>query len=172
MDIVNSEAKPRARRRRRQRGASVVEFVFVLIPMLAMLFMSFDLAWMFFGWACIQQAVREGVRYGVTAPVTSGLDNAIKQFVTNMSIGFISTANHGTITVQYFSPTTMAEVTGQPGATTSGNVLKVTATVTISTLVPIWQSSSTRFGTFIAWNPTLAAGAADVLATGQTPPSE
>ncbi len=159
-------------RKRRQRGASLVEFALLFIPLIGLLFMSFELAWVIFGWAAVQQAVREGVRYGVTGPVSSGLDNAIKQFVTSMSVGFISTANNGTITVQYFSPTTMSEVTGQPGATNAGNVLKVTATITIKTLIPVWQPNGPHLGTFVAWTPTLAAGAADVLETGQTPPSE
>lgn len=172
MHNLNPGTKPVRRGKCRQRGSSLVEFALLLIPMLSVLFMSFDLAWTLFGWAAIQQAVREGVRYGVTGPVSSGLDAAIKQFVTGMSIGFISTANNGTITIQYFSPTTMTDVTGQTGATASGNVLKVTATITIKTLIPIWQSNGTRFGSFAAWSPTLAAGAADVLETGQNPPSE
>ena len=163
---------PLVNRKSRQRGSSLVEFALFLIPLLATMFMSIDLAWTLFGWAAIQQAVREGVRYGVTGPVSSGLDSAIKQFVTSMSIGFINTANNGSITVQYFSPTTMTEVTGQSGATAAGNVLKVTATITIKTLIPVWQSNGSRFGAFAAWSPTLSAGAADVLETGQPPPSE
>ena len=160
------------RRNKSERGASLVEFMIVLVPTLGMLFMVIDLAWALFGWACVQEAVREGVRYGVTGPVSSGLDSAIKQFVTNMSMGFINSGNKGTIQVQYFSPTTMGEVTGQAGATDSGNVLKVSATITINTLVPIWQPNGKIWGSFTTWQPTLSAACADVLETGQSPPSE
>jgi len=171
-DIGHRIQNRTVRRKKAERGASLVEFLLVLVPTLGLLFMAIDLAWALFGWACVQEAVREGVRYGITGPVSSGLDAAIEQFVTNMSMGFISNGDNGTITVQYFSPTTMTEVTGQSGATDSGNVLKVSATITISTLVPIWQPNGKIWGSFTTWHPTLSAASADTLETGQPPPSE
>jgi len=159
------------RKKARERGSTLVEFMLVLIPTLGMLFMSINMAWILFGWACLQQAVREGVRYGITGPVSSGMDSAITTFVTNMSMGFISTGNNGTITVQYFSPNTYTELTGQAGATQSGNVLKISASISIKSLVPVWQSNG-NLGTFTAWAPTLAAASADVLETPTPAPSE
>src|ERR1700685_4328273 len=121
-DRANRRPALPVRRKRGERGSTLVEFAFVLVPTLGLLFMSMNVAWVFFGWACLQQAVREGVRYGITGPVPSGLDSAITTFVTNMSIGFINNGNNPTIRIQYFTPDTYTEVTGQSGATSSGNL--------------------------------------------------
>ena len=157
---------------RGQRGSTIVEFMLVLMPTLGMLFLSINMAWILFGWACLQEAVREGVRYGITGPVSTGMDAAVRTFVTAMSMGFINTSNNGTISVQYFSPDTYTELTGQAGATQSGNVLKVTASISIQSLVPVWQANGHFAGTFIAWAPKLTAASADVLETSNPPPSE
>lgn len=171
-ESTNSAVYGAKRKRQRERGSTFVEFQLVLIPAVGLLFLSINVAWVLFGWACLQQAVREGVRYGITGPVSSGLDSAIKTFVTNMSMGFANSQNSPTINVQYFSPTTFTEITGTSGATSSGNVLKVTASVTIRTLVPVWTSTGSGLGKFIAWTPTLAAASADVLETATPAPSE
>lgn len=168
----SSRISQRKRHRRHERGSTFVEFQLVLIPTMGLLFLSLNVAWVLFGWACMQEAVREGVRYGVPGPVTSGLDNAIKTFVTNMAMGFANPQNSPTITVQYFSPTTFSNVTGTAGAASSGNVLKVTASITMQTLVPVWTSTGSGLGQFNAWTPTLAAASADVLETPTPPPSE
>ena len=168
----NTRIDQQKRRRRGECGSTFVEFQLVLVPTMGLLFLAINVAWVLFGWACIQEAVREGVRYGVTGPVTSGLDNAIKTFVTNMAMGFANSQNSPTINVQYFSPTTFTEITGTSGATSSGNVLKVTANITMRTLVPVWMSTGSGLGKFNAWTPTLAAASADVLETKTPPPSE
>ncbi len=160
------------RRKTSQRGSTILEFGFVLIPSLGCLFLSINIAWIFFGWACLQSAVREGVRYGITGPVTSGMDSAVTTFVNSMAIGFLNHQNNPKITIQYFSPTTYTEVTGQSGATTSGNVLKITASISIPSMLPVWHANGTPLGTFIPWSVPLAAAAADVLETSTPPPSE
>src|SRR5581483_4502764 len=167
-----STAQVSAGRRQRQRGSTFVEFGLVMVPTFGLIFLALNLAWILFGWACLQEAVREGVRYGITGPVNSGLDASIKNFVTQMSMGFINTVNSPNIQVQYFSHTTLTQVTGQAGATDAGNVLKVTATISMKALVPVWKANGTPLGTFTAWTITLAAASADVLETSQTPPSE
>lgn len=171
-DSANRRSALPVRRKRGERGATLVEFTYVLVPTLGLLFTSMNVAWIFFGWACVQEAVREGVRYGITGPVTSGLDSAIKTFVTSMSMGFMNKSNSPTISVQYFSPTTYTEVTGQSGATSSGNVLKVTASITLQSIVPVWTANGTFLGAFKSWAPTLAAASADVLETASPAPSE
>ncbi len=165
-------ARSRVRRKRGEKGSVFVEFGLVLVPTLGLLFMSMNLAWVLFGWACLQEGVREGVRYGVPGPVSSGLDAAIKQFVTTTAMGFMNNNNSPSIHVQYFSPTTLTEVTGQSGATQSGNVLKVTASISIRSLVPVWKANGTALGTFTSWTPFLAAASADVLETATPSPSE
>lgn len=163
---------PPCPRKARERGTAIVEFTFVVIPTLVLVCMSANLAWILFGWACLQSAVREGVRYGITGPVTTGMDSAIDTFVTTMSVGFINSNNNPTIKVQYYSPTTYTEVTGQSGATQAGNVLKVTATISLQSLLPVWSSSGKFGGTFTSWAPTLTAASADVLETSTPPPAE
>ena len=145
----------------------MVEFGLVLLPTMGMMFLAMNIAWVLFGWACLQEAVREGVRYGITGPVNSGLDSAIEQFVTSLSMGFISTTNNANIQVQYFSPTTLTEVTGQSGATNAGNVLRVTASISLNSLVPVWKG-----GTFSSWSINLVAASADVLETATPSPTE
>ena|SRR5581483_994661 len=160
------------RRKRHERGSVFVEFGLVLIPTFGLIFLALNLAWVLFGWACLQEAVREGVRYGVTGPTQTGLDASIKAFVTTMSMGFINSNNNPNIQVQYLSPTTLTDVTGQSGATQAGNVLKVTATISMKSLVPVWKANGTPLGTFTGWTINLAAASADVLETSQNPPSE
>ena len=164
--------RPAQRRTEQQRGTALVEFSLVVVPTLVLVFMLVNLAWVLFGWACLQSAVREGVRYGITGPVQTGMDSAIKTFVTTMSVGFINSNNNPTINVQYYSPTTYTEVTGQAGATQAGNVLKVTATISLKSLLPAWSSGPKFGGTFSAWTPTLSAASADVLETATPAPSE
>lgn len=173
---ANTASARSATRRRGQRGSTIVEFGLVMIPTFGMLFFSFNIAWIFFGWACVQESVREGVRYGITgagvASGASGMDNAIKTFTKQMAMGFMNNANNPTVNVQYFSSTTLSEVTGQSGATQSGNVLKVTASIQLKSLVPVWGPNGSKMGGFTAWTPTLAAASADVLETATPPPSE
>jgi len=165
-----------AKRKKREHGSTLVEFGLVMIPTFAMLFFAFNIAWIFFGWACVQEAAREGVRYGITgagiSSGASGVDNAIKNFTKSMAVGFMNAHNNPVVTVQYFSPTTLTEVTGQSGSTQSGNVLRVTASIQLKSLVPVWQPNGTKQGGFGAWSPTLAAASADVMETPTPPPTE
>ncbi len=131
MNVRNLSGGAGTRRRisRRERGSALIEFTLVLLPTLAFLLMLMDLAWILFGWASVQEGVREGVRYGVTGqtlPATC-LGDSIRSVVTRYSFGFITTANAGTqVTVTYLDPTTLQPVTGS-NATAGGNVLQVTA---------------------------------------------
>ena len=167
-------ARRNARRKKGETGSALVEFGLVLIPTLGMMFMAMNVAWIFFGWACLQEAVREGVRYGITGPVQTGMDAAITQFTESMAMGFLTNSNNPQVQIQYFSPTTLTEVTGQTGATQAGNVLKVTASMTLNSLVPVWQSATHGgwMGTFAPWSLNLVASSADVLETGSPAPSE
>lgn len=158
------------RNAQRQRGSVLVEFSLVIVPFLAIMFLTMDLAWVLFGWASLQEGVREGVRFGVTGQVlapNTGLDASIKQMVNLCSFGFAPT-----IRVQYFSPLTMAEITGQPGATAGGNLVKVTASITLKSLMPVWQRNSTALGTFTSWPVNLTAASSDVMeeSAGAAPP--
>lgn len=156
--------------RHSERGTVLVEFSLVLLPLLAFLLMTLDLAWIFFGWACIQEAAREGVRYAVTG---SGMAEATldSQVLTNaiqpLSFGFVNSKNapsvNGTSVVEidyypstgYSSSGSPSSLDGQPNATAAGNVIKITIHgVSIGTFGPIFRR----------WTPVmLSATAADVL---------
>jgi Flp pilus assembly protein TadG len=148
----------------RERGSVAVEFSLVLLPLFALLLMTMDLAWILFGWACIQEGVREGVRYAVTGSGQSEttLDSSIRNVVKQYSFGFVNSSNvSSVVTVDYYSAasfsssTTPTPVNGLTGATGKGNVVKVTVSgVAVGTFGPIFRN----------WTPmTLAASSSDVM---------
>lgn len=188
--------KPVSRKRRRESGSVLVEFSLVIIPLFGFIFLIINVAWIIFAWASLQEGVREGVRLGVTGTIigtNTGLDGSIAQMVQEASVGFANSAaldnnnppslNPPSIRVQYYLPTcptscapsctwSCMDVTGQSGATATGNVLQVTATVTMNSLVPVWKSSGSWFGSFSPWPLTLRASSSDVMAPGLTAPPE
>ena len=146
---------PAQRRRRRQSGSTLIEFSFVILPLMAFLLMTLDVAWILFGWASIQEGAREGVRYAISCQVSSGLNAAIANVVKQYSAGFAKTSN---VTVKYCSPTdTATPCTALTGVVTGGQVVKVTVhDVAIGTFGPIFRT----------WTPiSLTASAADVMET-------
>jgi Flp pilus assembly protein TadG len=136
------------RRRSHESGSVVVDFALSLLPFLALLFMTLDLAWIFFGWSCIQEGAREGVRYAVTGSgqAEASLNNSIKQVVQQYSFGFAKASN---IRVDYYPSTGYsssglpATVDGAVGATAAGNVVKVSVqNVSMGTFGPIFRSAA------------------------------
>jgi Flp pilus assembly protein TadG len=150
--------------RRRERGSVAVEFSLLILPLFALLLMTMDLAWILFGWACIQEGVREGVRYAVTGSGQSEttLDSSVTDVVRQYSFGFVNASNASSVvSINYYSPTsfssstTPAPINGQVGATSKGNVVKVTVSgVAVGTFGPIFRN----------WSPmALAASSSDVM---------
>ena len=91
----------------RQKGAELVEFTLIMIPMFGILFLTIDLAWMLFARATIQYAVREGCRYAVTGQSMSGMgqDASIRTVVQQNSMGILSGASGASkITISYLDP--------------------------------------------------------------------
>jgi Flp pilus assembly protein TadG len=140
----------------------MVEFALVLLPTIAFLLMIMDVAWIIFGWACIQEGAREGVRFAVANWATNrsetALNSATKPVVQQYSFGF---AQPGNITIDY-CPSTGYSSTGPPacldgqaGAVAPGNVLKITVSgVAVGSFGAIFRT----------WSPvTLSATAADIL---------
>ena len=111
-----------------EQGTEIVEFSLVLIPMLGLTFLIMNIGWVLFAKASLQEAVREGVRYGVTgAPLNGqpGLTSSIRQVVLQYSAGFIPAGRAQTeISIQYLSPSTLQPVTGA-GSCAGGNILQV-----------------------------------------------
>ena len=136
-------------RRGRQRGSAIVEFALTLVPMLALLFLTIDLSWMLFAWACIQEGVREGVRYATTGHT----DAEIQAVVQTYSFGFVKNVGTQTqicpnssatpIQVCYYSAANPSQSIAGTSTTCSGNIVKVSVTgINLAPLGPIWRSKS------------------------------
>jgi Flp pilus assembly protein TadG len=154
----------RAAHRHRESGSALIECTLVLLPLLALVFITMDSAWALFARATLQHAAREGVRYAVTATPLSGscMNASIRQVVQTNSFGFITAANAATsITVTYLDPKTLAVVSGA-SSTSGGNVVQISIQgVSVRSFGPIWRTSTPL---------SLGAQAADVLETSPTGP--
>ncbi len=153
----------RSRKRRAQSGAELVEFAMVLIPMLSLVFLAVDSAWAIYAKASLQEAVREGVRYGVISQGTTsnGVTTCVSVATENTSINNVVIAYSGgilksssNITIAYYSPS----APGTPlttGQLTPGNILQVSVSgASLNLLAPFFVSKLPM---------SLSASAADVL---------
>lgn len=180
---------PKARataRRRRQRGSEFVEFLFVVMPLFGMIFVYLDMSWAIFVKATLEQALRVGVRYGITNEVPDpnqpGLCTGTNESLTNCIIEHVQYSAGGLlagsggaslITVTYWQPNssgTLVQVTGA-GANFGGNVLQVSigdisagasGQFNLGMLVPTFVNSG-------AQNMLFTLSSADTL-TGVTAP--
>ena len=85
-----------------ERGSTIVEFALILLPMFGFLMLTLDIAWLIFAWACLNEGVREGVRFAIT----SQTDAAVRQRVQQYSFGLITDSSaNGPVSVHYYSPT-------------------------------------------------------------------
>jgi Flp pilus assembly protein TadG len=101
----------RGSRARRTRGAELIEFTIVFLPLLAMTAVLLDTAWAVFVKATLQYAVRTAVRQGITITGTqakaanSDLTAMVKNVVQKHSLGLLrSTSNKAKIKVHYLQP--------------------------------------------------------------------
>jgi len=154
----------RAAHRRGESGSTLVECTFVLLPLLALIFLTMDTAWAMFARASLQHAAREGVRYAVTATPLSGscMNASIRTVVQKNSFGFVTAATAPTyVTVTYADPKTLAVVTGA-ASTSGGNVVQISIKgVSVRSFGPIWRNSTPL---------SLGANAADVMESSPTGP--
>ena len=124
-----------------RKGSQLVEFSLVLLPLLALVFLTMDAAWMVFAKASLQFGVREGVRYAVTSQTAPGMgqDASIKSVVQQNSFGFLNgTDGLSKISISYYNPATLAPTNLNAG----GNVVEVSVDgVLVSPLAPVWRSS-------------------------------
>ena len=143
-------------RRPRQRGAAQVEFALLLLPLLGLILLIMDTAWVIFAQASIQEAVREGVRVGITANTISGCPTvtcSVQKTVQNYSAGFVKAAN---VQVTYFTNTngSLVQATGAL-ADLGGNILQVSVSgITIKSMGAIMRSHTSI---------SLGATASDVI---------
>lgn len=107
-----------------RRGSVAIEAGFTVVLLFALIFLILDLSMLLFIKSTLQQAVREGVRVGMTARLvgtTAYLNDSITQIVQENSLGFLRGAQGACrIQIQYFDPTT-----GAPSLGTQGDLLVV-----------------------------------------------
>lgn len=152
-------------RRSKESGAELVEFAMVLVPLLSLVFLAVDAAWAIYAKASLQEAVREGVRYGVISQATTnnGVTTCVSVATENSSIdsvviaysgGLLTSANQSDISINYYSPT----APGTPltsGQLVPGNILQVSVSgVSLNLIAPFFVSKLPL---------SLSASAADVL---------
>jgi Flp pilus assembly protein TadG len=96
-----------------------IEAGFTLVMLFGFLFLITDLSMLLFVKSTLQQAVREGVRVGMTARLinsTTYLNDSITQAVQANALGFLNGPEGACrIQIQYFDPTTGAASAGTQG---------------------------------------------------------
>jgi len=129
----------RRRRRAGQRGSYWLEAAIVFNVFFMVIFALIDFSMAVFVKNCVQSAVRDGVRYGITDPVMSGLNASIQAQVVSEAMGFVKTSQ---VSVTYMNPVTMSQVTDSTGPT-PGNILTVSVTgLSWAWMVPYARSST------------------------------
>jgi hypothetical protein len=158
-----------ARRRATSGGNVMVECVFTLLPMFALLLGFIDVGLMVFRWATLQNAVREGCRYAITLQTsgTLGQDASIEQVVQSYAMGLVKTTDSpNRIQVNYYLPTDLNTPIGT-GGNVPGNIVEVSVQgIPFSWIMPL---SGTFSSPLYAGSPlTLNVYSLDML--GGLPP--
>ncbi len=121
-----------SRRRKRARGAEVLEFTLAFLPLLAITFALLDVSWAFFAKSTLQYAVRTGVRTGITITGTQAtaagagvcLADMVKATVQRNSLGILAgSSGLSKIKVNFFDAT--GDVTAAPNANAALHVMQV-----------------------------------------------
>ncbi len=150
----------RQKRKRRQSGADLLETSLIIVPLFGLIFLMLDLSMALFLRSTLQNAVRDGVRYGITGNNSPGpcQDDSIKAVVKTNAIGFLnSTSAAADIHVHFMSP-----VDGSHSSNAPGNIIEVSVEgYTFHLLAPYHHTG----------NPVLWARAYDVVEpyTGSPP---
>ena len=141
---------------RSEQGSQIIELGLVILPLFALIFLVVDVCWIIFAQASLQHAAREGVRFAVTGqlpPAFKHQDDAIRSVVQENAFGFLS-GSTGTITIQYYDPTTLKPASGV-GSNSGGNLLQISISgVKVDPLGPILRDSTAI---------TLSASSSDVM---------
>jgi Flp pilus assembly protein TadG len=129
-----------ARRRATSGGNVMVECVFTLLPMFALILGFVDVGMMIFRWATLQNAVREGCRYAITLQTAGSLgqDASIEQVVQSYSMGLAKTTDSpNRIKVNYYSPTDLNTPINS-GGNVPGNIVEVSVqAIPFSWIMPL-----------------------------------
>ena len=120
-----TNAIPDFERRRRERGSQTVEAGLITLIMFALIFLLMDISLSLFIKSTLQEAARDGVRFGVTEQLLTGdsyLSDSITRVVQQNAMGFLS--NPGCqVTINYLDP-----YGGPVASATGGDILQVAIT--------------------------------------------
>ena len=170
-------------RRKRCRGAEVIEFTLLFIPVMAMITTLVDSAWAVWAQATLQRAAKFGVRAGVTLTYgqTNGgdLTTAVKTIVQQQSLGILGSgtgsSGYAKIKVHYFQPQqkssaspTPVDVSGALNGNAPGNIMQVS--VENFTLIPLVPRIFSIGGAPDKNPTTISVYAADIIEPNNTPP--
>jgi Flp pilus assembly protein TadG len=125
--VMVSRIPVSAARKRKSRGTAIIESVYTLIPMFALIFAMVDCSMMIFRWSTLQNAVREGCRYAITFQTTGGLgqDASVEQVVQNYAMNLVKTTDSpNRIHVNYYTTTNLNTPIGS-GGNIPGNIVEV-----------------------------------------------
>src|SRR5262245_33977400 len=87
-----NRTRRRMSRRRRTKGAELIEFTFTFLPFMAMVIFIVNTGWAVFAQASLQQAVRLACRSGITltGTQTNNLTASVKSIVQANAMGFLN----------------------------------------------------------------------------------
>ena len=160
-------ANPKTSGRSGERGSQTVEAGLITLMMFALIFLLMDISLSLFIKSTLQEAARDGARFGVTEQLLTGdlyLSDSINKVVQQGALGFIS--NPGCqVTISYFDPYGGATTTPSGGDilqvaingyqyTPLGAILKSGAPVSISVQASDVMEQCPLAGCPAAVNPT------------------
>jgi TadE-like protein len=182
-EIEHRSAPKRRSRAGRSRGSEVLEFSLVLMPFFTLFFLQLTLSFYIFARVTLQQAVRSGVRYGITDTLKAGgpdnLTDCVKDRVQWAAGGLLAgPTGRAYIHVDYCRPpepntggSCSAIIPGaadEAHASDGGNIMKVSVQgFPVFPLFPIitdWSAGAQKDAL------VLEAYAADKIETTNNPP--
>jgi Flp pilus assembly protein TadG len=142
---------------RDEAGSQIVELGLVLIPLIGVVFLILDIAWVCFAQESLQHAVQVGVRAAITG---SAAPDSIKTVVQTNAMGFLAgPAGLNCITVKCLDA---ANVTSS-ATCSGGNIVEVAVqNVPVSLLGPVIGSNLTSV--------TLGANSSDIMESAPKTP--
>jgi hypothetical protein len=182
-EIEHGIAPKRRRRARRSRGSEMLEFTLILMPFFTLFFLQLTLSYYIFARVTLQQAVRSGVRYGITDTLCAGggnLTDCVKDRVQWAAGGLLSgSTGRAYIHVDYCQPPDQGTggpctpiTSGSSNAATAsqgGNIMTVSVqgfpVVPLLPVIPGWSKGPQT-------SPlSLSAWAADKIEATNNPPA-
>jgi hypothetical protein len=126
-------------KRKRQKGAEMIEFTLAIVPLLMCVFVLIDACWGMFAKATLAYAVHAGVRRGVTvtgadvsAAGAGDLTTLVKNTVQANALGLLAgPTGRGYIKVKYYKPPdektggSAKDVSTDSDGNNSGNIMQV-----------------------------------------------